>query len=93
MYLFDEVGEFSPKPRLGSSMLRPGVTEVMNARVDRMPSLWPSLVLIDMDEGSFKRPDAPKAPELPKLSPLQRLAMRTYLCVSLALLVSVATFN
>ena len=67
------------KPKFGSSLLRPtGVTEVMNARVDFMPSFWPNLVFIDIEEGLFRRPPVPRAPELPKLSPLQRLAMRTY---------------
>ena len=50
------VGEFSPvNPRLGSAS-RPGVTEVRKARVDLMPSLRPSFVLIDIEEGSFRRP-------------------------------------
>ena len=55
-----------------------------------MPSFRSSFVLIDMADGSF---NSPPPIEVPKFSPRQRLAMRTYLYVSFALLVSVATFS
>lgn len=76
------------------SLLREGVTEVMKAFVDRIPSFGSSLFLIESALGSFKSLWVPSPNEaMPKLSPLTMAAILTCRCVNFALLVSVATFS
>ena len=57
-FLLDSVGELSPpvKAKLGSPPEFAGMTEVMKALVERIPSLPANFVLIDIEEGSFSRP-------------------------------------
>lgn len=97
MFLFEAFGE--PLLSLANPMLRSslmflcGVTDVIKALVERIPSLMPSLVFIDKELGSLRRPPGWPNVDIPKLSPLTKAAIRTYLCVNLALLVSVAIFS
>ena len=64
MFLAESLGDWVSlaKPRFGSiSAALFGVTEVMKAFVDLIPSLMPSFVLIDIEDGSLRRGPAPNS--------------------------------
>ena len=62
-FLADSLGDWVSlaKPRFSSPSALFGVTEVMKAFVDRIPSLMPSFVLIDIEDGSLRRGPAPNS--------------------------------